>query len=364
MDKRSVAAAVALVNFIFAVPAAAGTAEVNGGKYSVVRQTIEHRGADTNSAVVSGSASRKLLQTGAAVETGFGSTIIDSANPALVNKAIAEYTASGRNFIIAGRETYNAVHGADRLAGVTIKGTCVTSASSCSKIDDSESFSVSDVRSDDLIFVGDPDNLPDGYAAQGSWEHREITDKYYHYNTHTVYQVNTSGVVSPIVLDLDGDGKIQASNGQHLPHAGDFSKNAVMFDFYGNGFPVVCEWVGDQDGLLCRPNADGSVLGTNLFGTANGYSSGYEELSSLDSNEDGVLEGQELTGLMVWIDADCSGTAERCELKTLEELGITAIGTAHANMTGLFVRNGRTYKSFDWWPSIVDCRKVKLAVKQ
>lgn len=361
MNKRSFAAAVALVNLVLTVPVLAGTTDVNGGKYSFTRQTVEHQGKSASSAEVYGSADRTLYQTGQVTETSFGSTVIDSANPSLVNKAIADYTLSGRNFIIAGRETYNANHGVDRLAGINIKGTSVTSASHSSRVSDGTSISLEDIKSENLIFVGDPDNLPSGYVAQGSWERRETIDEYYHYHTHTVYQVNTSGTVSPIVLDLDGDGKIQASNGRYLPHAGEFSKHAVMFDFYGNGFPVVCEWIGEQDGLLCRPNADGSVLGTNLFGTANGYNNGYEELASLDGNDDGVLEGAELEGLMVWVDSNANGIADKGELFTLDELGITAIGARHTNMVGTFVRHGQTYKSFDWWPSIVDCRKVGVA---
>ncbi|MBQ7568305.1 hypothetical protein IJT17_05810 [bacterium] len=364
-NKKNIAVTLAFIGFAMTAPAMAGSVEVGGGTktYSQEFEVVEHIGESVNKAVVSGSASRTLYQTGEVTNNSFGSTVIDSANPSAIDKAIADYTASGRDYIIAGRAAYNAAHGADKMAGVSIKGTSVSSQSSTEKVFDYETFTRTETKSEDLIFVGDPDSLPSAYVAQGSYDRKDVNDRYYHYETTTVYQVNTSGTISPIILDLDGDGKIQASNGRYLPHEGDFSRQAVMFDFYGNGFPVACEWVGSNDGLLCRPNEDGSVYGTNLFGTANGYSNGYDELASLDGNGDGRLEGAELDGLMVWRDANCNGIADAGELTSLADLGITSIGTSHNNMVGSFVRQGKAYKSFDWWPSIVDCRKVNVALK-
>ena len=120
-------------------------------------------------------------------------------------------------------------------------------------------------------------------------------------------------------------------------------------------------WVGANDGLLCRPNADGSVKGTNLFGIANGFDNGYEEMASLDVDNSGSLEGAELKDLRVWTDVNANGIAEANELKTLDELGITSIKVSHNNYASTFVRNGQTFKSFDWWPNCREMRKVDMA---
>jgi hypothetical protein len=243
------------------------------------------------------------------------------------------------------------------------------------------------------ILIGDADNFDNAYVAQG----QAVVDTEYDRHIHTtttntktgdvtnvtyeiyskydlvtkqkheikyqdyVYKVDMNVSVTPIVLDLDGDGKIEASNGKYMPHEGDFSKNVVMFDFYGNGFPVAMEWVGTNDGLLCRPEADGTVKGTNLFGSANGYANGYDELASLDANRDGVLTGAELDGLMVWQDENHNGVADKGELKNLESLGISSIGVTNNNLTGTYTRNGKNYKSFDWNPSVLKLRQIDVA---
>ena len=365
MNNRYFAVAVALAGVLVATPAFAGSTNTLGGEktYSKSFEVREHITGSTSSASVTGGASRTLYKTGETTSESFGTTVINSANPSAIDAAIQQYTESGRNYVISGRSAYNAAHDANPMAGIHINGTSVTSSSVTTKVFDYETFTRTETKSQDLIFVGDPDNVPGAYVAQGKYNRKDVNDKYYHMETHTVYQVNTSGTISPIVLDLDGDGKIEASHGKYLPHKGDFTKNAVMFDFYGNNFPVACEWVGTNDGLLCRPDADGKVNGTNLFGTANGYSNGFEEMAALDANGDGALQGEELNGLMVWTDTNCNGVADKGELKTLESLGITSIGVEHNNMVGSFIRDGKSYKTFDWWPSIVDCRKVQVSVK-
>lgn len=252
-------------------------------------------------------------------------------------------------------------------------------------LDDSLLTYTGTTYSSDAIFVGDPDDIFSAYAAQGTATVNQVRDNYYtrthnYERVHTiqdtvtkttvtsgtktqVYTMSANRKYSPIVLDLDGDGRIEASNGQYLAH-NDFSTKVATFDFFGNGFPVMTEWVGANDGLLCRPAADGSVKGTNLFGIANGFSNGYEEMASLDKDNDGVLSGAELNGLKVWTDVNGNAIAEASELKSLDELGITAISVSHDNYASTFVRNGQTFKSFDWWPNCREMRKVEFAISK
>lgn len=232
------------------------------------------------------------------------------------------------------------------------------------------------------IVFGSGDSINRMYVAQGSVNKTtDVTDHYLKTIVHTTivytdstttvtaggdsYSINATVDVSPIVLDLDGDGRIEASNGRWKPHASQaFSgDNAVMFDFYGNGFPVISEWVGKTDGLLCHPREDGYVDGTNLFGTGAGYNDGFQALAAYDDNKDGQVSGDELNGLYVWTDVNGDGHAAKDELHTVQSLGISSISVNHKDLQGTYVRDGKEMKTFDWWPTIHECRKVNMAQK-
>ena len=178
----------------------------------------------------------------------------------------------------------------------------------------------------------------------------------------TIVSVSQNKYVSPLVLDMTGNGVLQASNGQNMPGHPVVKTNMVLADFYGDGFEIGMEWVGPQDGLLVAPKADGSVDMSSLFGTAGGYETGYEKLSLYDNNNDGLVNGEELVGLSVWQDANGNGVADAGEVKTVQELGITEISlNANAQFVSSFTMNGKTNKMWDWWPNAMEV--VKLSAK-
>jgi hypothetical protein len=178
----------------------------------------------------------------------------------------------------------------------------------------------------------------------------------------TIVSVSQNKYVSPLVLDMTGNGVLQASNGQNMPGHPVVKTNMVLADFYGDGFEIGMEWVGPQDGLLVAPKADGSVDMSSLFGTAGGYETGYEKLSLYDKNNDGLVNGEELAGLSVWQDANGNGVADAGEVKTVQELGITEISlNANAQFVSSFTMNGKTNKMWDWWPNAMEV--VKLSAK-
>lgn len=207
------------------------------------------------------------------------------------------------------------------------------------------------------VVVGDPDGQTFGVAGTSV----TVTNNFQ--ADVSFYERNSCVTVSPLVIDLDGDGKLEASGGQWLPHAmsAQAASRRALFDFYGNGFPVEMEWVGPNDGLLVKPMADGRVDGTCLFGTATGYDSGWQQLAILDVNKDGKVAGDELKGLAVWQDKNGDAIANAGELTTVQDLGIREISLKHTKMVGSVAINGKETRMWDWWPNGYDLRKRQVS---
>lgn len=178
----------------------------------------------------------------------------------------------------------------------------------------------------------------------------------------SVYEVQGSKYVSPIVLDVRGHGRLEASNGNWLPHPGKLTRDRlVAFDVNANGFEELMEWVGPNDGLLVEPKADGSLDGSCLFGTTGGWTSGYEKLSLRDANHDERLSGAELDGLSIWQDRNGNARPDLGEVRGLKEYKITELGLMHTNYRSTFTMNGSRHVMWDWWPSALHVRKIEVA---
>ena len=120
--------------------------------------------------------------------------------------------------------------------------------------------------------------------------------------------------ITPIVLDLDGDG------------AEFLGLDAGVAYDYGDG-AVATAWVGADDGLLARVTASGLDIvfsddaagaTTDLDGVALAY----------DSDGDGALTSAdaEWSSFAVWQDANSNGVADAGEVHTLDDMGIVSIG--------------------------------------
>lgn len=173
------------------------------------------------------------------------------------------------------------------------------------------------------------------------------------------YTVTENVYTSPLVLDLDGDGAIQASNGQWLPHPFKGAKVAE-FDMTGDGFADITEWVGPKDGLLLVYNEKKEVDANDLFGNAGGFDHGYEKLSLFDKNNDKVISDEELAPLSVWRDLNGDAKVDKGEVVKVQEIGITSISLNYDdNLVSSFVQNGQEKKVVDWYPYLYEVKKTK-----
>jgi hypothetical protein len=163
-----------------------------------------------------------------------------------------------------------------------------------------------------------------------------------------------------MVLDLNGDG-IQTLS----------LDLGTVFDLLGNNQPLQTGWVAPGDGLLARDlNQDGKITsGKELFGEGTVLASGrqakdgFEALVELDSNQDGVINWQDVdfAKLMVWQDADSDGVTDAGELRSLQQAGVAQLSLAHqagttfdqGNLIGLEgsyqAGDGSTHAMADVW---------------
>ena len=133
------------------------------------------------------------------------------------------------------------------------------------------------------------------------------------------------GSVSPLLLDLDGDG-VEADG-------------LAFFDHAGDGFAELGYSMGDDDAMLVMDrNGDGVINdGSELFGEhtvlADGStaSDGFAALSDLDTNGDGMVSSLDADWgslrLLRWVDSDGDGATDSAEMQALSSHGIASLGT-------------------------------------
>ena len=133
----------------------------------------------------------------------------------------------------------------------------------------------------------------------------------------------------PLIIDLDGDRNVVR----------ELFDSTAYFDLDNDGFRERVAWSLSGDGFLVRDrNGNGQIDdGTELFGsgrtefdggvTAKKGTSGFAELTTLDSNFDGAINAldTDFAALRAWVDANGDAVTDEGELKSLDELGIVSI---------------------------------------
>jgi hypothetical protein len=138
----------------------------------------------------------------------------------------------------------------------------------------------------------------------------------------------------------------------------------VPFDLDGTGWKRPWGWITTNAAwLVYDPSGRGQITsGLQMFGTVTFWifwRDGYEALSALDDNGDGILSGAELRGLALWQDVNKNGVSEPGEVVPVAEFGIASLSCArqtHAsgipwNPAGVTFRDGSSRPTFDWMAS-------------
>lgn len=128
----------------------------------------------------------------------------------------------------------------------------------------------------------------------------------------------------PLIIDL-GDNDIDLTD----------VEKGVYFDLDNNGFAEKTAWIGVEDGFLALDINENGIIdnGSELFGdkfimpNGNVSRTGFEALTSLDENNDGIINADDTVfeNLCIWIDADHDGETDEGELVSLAEYGIESI---------------------------------------
>lgn len=146
--------------------------------------------------------------------------------------------------------------------------------------------------------------------------------------------------ITPLVVPLHPDCQAEAL----------IQPGSVRFDLDGFGIRTFHQWPGRQSGwLVYDADRSGSITsGLQMFGQSTFWifwRDGYEALSALDANDDGIVEGAETDGLAVWTDLNCNGKSDPGEVRTLKQCGIESLSCrGRLDASGLlFSENGVSF---------------------
>ncbi|MEJ2457765.1 MAG: cadherin-like domain-containing protein, partial [Novosphingobium sp.] len=144
-------------------------------------------------------------------------------------------------------------------------------------------------------------------------------------NTVVNFRNESWGMLSPIVLDLDGNGVELESR----------RKANAYYDMNGDGVRDDTGWISRGDGfLIVDRNNDGMITETSELSLAagEGATSDLAGLAHLDSNGDGIVDASDARfgELKVWIDANGNGVSDAGELHALDDLGIASFNIKDA----------------------------------
>jgi Ca2+-binding RTX toxin-like protein len=285
--------------------------------------------------VIDGASGNDTLDGGAGNDTLTGNTGTDTVSYASAGSAVTVSLAltTAQNTVGSGSDTIATV---ENLTGSAFNDTLTGNASANTIIGGAGNDSISGGAGTDIAkvaglrasytlqTVNGQVQLVDNDAADGN----DGTDTLVGIET-VQFKDQSMGIVSPIILDLTGNGVETLSAGQ----------SRARFDMNGDGVRDDTSWIAATQGFLYLDrDGNGTVSGIgemSFTADVEGADSDLAWLRAFDSNYDGMISAADdrFEDFGVWRDADGDGTVDRGELLRLSDINLSSIdltGTATA----------------------------------
>jgi len=178
--------------------------------------------------------------------------------------------------------------------------------------------------------------------------------------TNALLSFSGGNGTTPLILDLNHDSVRTLG-----------TEAGVQYDITGSGLQTSVGWSAPEDGFLVRDiNIDGLINdGTEMFGEAtvlaNGERAqdGFEALTDLDTNQDGLIDSQDqaFNSLAIWRDANTDGVTNAGELLTLAQHDIASLNLSYSEsdrmdngnqlrlVSNYTTTDGTSYEMVDVW---------------
>ncbi len=179
------------------------------------------------------------------------------------------------------------------------------------------------IKSDLYLTYQGPSNL-DGIRNVGVTIHsfeKNLSGGEWDYSDNNTSYSTTIPVwycISPLVIDMDGDGIELLS-----------LMEGVAFDMTNDGILDQTGWVKGDDALLALDvNNDGIINDqSELFGNNADTNSGFGNLAQYDVNADGVIDANDdiFGSLVVWQDLNADGVSQLNEMLSMDQAGLIKI---------------------------------------
>jgi Ca2+-binding RTX toxin-like protein len=128
-------------------------------------------------------------------------------------------------------------------------------------------------------------------------------------------------IAPPIVFDLDNDGAGLVT----------LESSTARFDMNGDGVADKTGWIESGDAFLALDRNDNGTIDNideiSFVKDKEGAKTDLEGLAAFDSNDDGILNGDDarFVEFRAWVDSNGNGTTDAGELLSLAEAGISSI---------------------------------------
>ncbi len=149
---------------------------------------------------------------------------------------------------------------------------------------------------------------------------------------------------------------------------------SVSFDLRGMGEKTSWPWLQAHSAFLVWDGEGSGMVrdGRQLFGTYTWgvfWRDGFEAISMLDDDDNGVLSGAELKGIRVWQDLNGNAACDSGEVRDLSEMGIRAISCTATGMDGnsplaqqgMVMSDGTRRPLWDWVLRPIDAGESAVA---